>query len=269
MLQHMRVVALLAAYNEERFIGGCLAHLVAQGVESYLIDHSSTDRTVEIAESYRGRGLIGIERVPRGQPPSWREILERKEELARELDAEWFLHADPDEVRLPPRQGITLAEALAEVDHLGYNAVSFQEFTFVPWREEPDHDHPRFRETMRRYYPCLAQSPDQVKAWKRQERVDLVSTGGHHVRFPGLHLYPEPFPMRHYLFLSVEHAIRKYCLRGWDPAEVADGWHVRRAALRPEHITLLPERELRAYVADADLDASHPWTSHPLFAARS
>ena len=31
----------------------------------------------------------------------------------------------------------------------GYNAVDFLEFTFVPTREHPDHDHPRYQETMR------------------------------------------------------------------------------------------------------------------------
>ena len=264
----MRVVALLAAYNEERFIGGCLEHLAAHGVDSYVIDHSSTDRTVEIAESHCGRGLVGLERMARDGALKWRPILERKEELAATLDADWFLHADPDEIRLPPRPGVTLAEALEEVDRLGYDAVNFQEFTFVPWQEQPDHDHPRFQETMRRYYPFLARPQDQVKAWKRQgERIDLASSGGHRVQFPGLRMYPESFSMRHYLFLSAEHAVRKYCLRGWDPEEVADGWHVLRAALRPEDVTLLPEAQLRRYGSDEDLDPSEPWTRHPLFAA--
>jgi glycosyltransferase involved in cell wall biosynthesis len=39
----MRVVAILASYNERRFIDGCLEHLHGQGVESYLIDNWSTD----------------------------------------------------------------------------------------------------------------------------------------------------------------------------------------------------------------------------------
>jgi hypothetical protein len=46
----MRVVAILAAYNEERFIAGCLEHLIEQGVDAYLIDNESTDRTVDATE---------------------------------------------------------------------------------------------------------------------------------------------------------------------------------------------------------------------------
>src|SRR4029079_8936485 len=57
MLTAMRALALIAAYNEERFIGGCLEHLFSQGVEAYLCDNDSTDRTVAIAERYLGAGL--------------------------------------------------------------------------------------------------------------------------------------------------------------------------------------------------------------------
>src|SRR5947209_3395096 len=142
----MRVIALLATYNEERFVGACIEHLAGQGVDVYLIDNDSTDRTVEIAGRRLGRGVVGIERFPRAGVYSWRPLLERKAQLAAELDADWFLHVDADEIRLPPRPGMTLAEALAEVDREGYNAVNFQEFTFVPTRESPEHDHPRFQE---------------------------------------------------------------------------------------------------------------------------
>jgi glycosyltransferase involved in cell wall biosynthesis len=263
----VRAVALLASYDEERFIGPCFEHLLAQGLTVYLIDNSSTDRTVEIARAFLGRGLIGIESLPRDDLYRWRRILERKEELAVELDADWFVHADADEFRLPPAGFATLADALAAVDRAGFNAVDFQEFTFVPPREQPDHDHDRFLETMRWYYAFAPRSANQVNAWKRQpERVDLASSAGHRVDFPDLRLCPDPFPMRHYLFLSVEHAIRKYVQRRYDPSELAAGWHRARAALSPADIKLLSESDLRVYRSDELLDASDPRASHPVFA---
>lgn len=262
----MRVIAILAAYNEEQFIVGCIEHLVEQGVAVYLLDNDSTDRTVELAEPYLGRGLVAVERLPRDGVYAWNPILKRKEQLAVSLDADWFLHVDADEVRVPPKPGVTLAEAIAEVDRLGYSAVDFQEFTFVPTREHPDHDHPRFRETMRWYYPFRRRSLDQLRAWKRQdEPVDLVSSGGHVVDFPGMRIYPESFPMRHYLFLSVEHAMRKYVSRRYEPIEVAEGWHSARASLRAENVRLQPETELRVVATDGALDASDPRPRHPLF----
>src|SRR3954471_22720098 len=120
----MRVIALLATYDEERFVASCLEHLIRGGVEVFLIDNESTDGTVEIARSYLGNGLVGVEIVPRTGVYSWRPLLRRKSELAITLKADWFLHVDADEVRLPPSSGTTLAEALLDVDRQGYNAVN-------------------------------------------------------------------------------------------------------------------------------------------------
>jgi Glycosyl transferase family 2 len=267
----MKVLAILAAYNEERFIAACLEHFIEQGVDVYLIDNASTDRTVTIAERFLHRGLIGIESAPRHDVYSWKPLLERKEELASALDYDWFIHADPDEIRLAPDPGKSLLQAFSQADAAGYNAVNFTEFVFVPTRESPDHDHPNFQETMRWYYAHIPPGvPSQVKAWKRQrERVDLASAGGHRATFPGQHLCPRPFPMRHYMFLSVEHALEKWVQRRYDPAEVAAGWHRARAAVRPEHITLPRECDMREYVSDERLDASAPLPTHPFFIGAS
>jgi hypothetical protein len=61
----MRIVAILAAYNEARFIQQVIRHLASQGVETYLIDHSSTDGTLELARTLTGQGLMGWEVMPR------------------------------------------------------------------------------------------------------------------------------------------------------------------------------------------------------------
>lgn len=263
MLYRMRVLAILATYNEERFIGVCLEHLFAQGVEAYLCDNQSTDRTVAIAERYLGAGLRGIEQIPRDGIFRWREILHRKEELASELDADWFLHLDPDEIPLAPRSGQTLAEALAEADADGYNAVDFSEFTFVPTREAPDHDHPDFRRTMRWYYPFEPTPLHRVIAWKRQAQpVDLASSGGHQVGFSERRILPQRFRLLHYLFLSREHAIGKYVIKMYDPREVHDGWHGWRATITAGALRLPPQTALRTTLTEDDLDPSSPCTTH-------
>jgi hypothetical protein len=263
----VRIIALLAAYNEQRFIVGCLEHFVRHGIDAYLLDNESTDDTVDLARPFLGRGLVGIETMPRGGLYPWSRILERKAALAAELDADWFMHADPDEIRLPPLADETLADAIARADAAGFNAVNFFEYTFVPTRQAPDHDHPDYLRTMRRYYPFSPVFPNQLKAWRRQRvAVDLVSSGGHRVDFPGLKMFPTPFPMRHYLFLSVEHAVRKYVQRSWDPDELAMGWHRIRSRLRAPDIVLQDESMLRVHTVDAALDASDPLTVHPLFA---
>ena len=110
----------LATSNEERFVAGCLEHLVGQGVEVYLVDNCSTGQTVEIAERYLGRGLVDIEIFPRAEGVyNWRSILKRKEQLVATLEARRFMHVDADEIRLPPRSDRTLARASAEAEARG------------------------------------------------------------------------------------------------------------------------------------------------------
>jgi glycosyltransferase involved in cell wall biosynthesis len=256
---------MLETRNEERFIAACLENLLKQEIEVYLIDSGSTDQTIAIAERYLDRGLIRIEAIPEAGVFSLRAQLERKERLASSLDADWLMHVDADEIRLPPRSRETLKQALQQAEAQGYNAVNFLEFTFIPTQEAPEHDHPDFQETMRWYYPFLPSYPHRLNAWKRQPGpVELAWSGGHQVRFPGLRIYPTSFPMRHYLFLSIPHAIRKWANKRFDAQELEYGWHGWRGKLKPEMLKLPTQAELRTYVSDDQLDYSKPWTKHYL-----
>ena len=84
------------------------------------------------------------------------------------------------------------------------------------------------------------------------------------MRFPGLRLYPQFFKMRHYLFLSVPHALRKWhpCLFRFYETEVEKGWASMRAGLTPEKIRLPSQKELRRFTSDDELDPSNPLTRH-------
>jgi hypothetical protein len=256
----VKIVAMLQTYNEQRFIGDCLDHLAEQGISAYLVDNESTDDTVAIAERRLGKNLIGIETLARDGHFALHSQLLRKEQLAQSLDADWLIHLDADEFRVSPEQGQSLAQAIAAIDEAGYNAVNFFEFTFVPTREAPDHDHPDYLRTMRSYYPILPRFPNRLNAWKRQDGpVDLTHSGGHKVRFPGLRLAPVSLYSRHYLFLSVAYAARKFGPERYAPDEIARGWHSWRSRQTPATIELPSERDLRTYVADHLLDPSDPY----------
>lgn len=258
----MKIVALLQTFNERRFIANCIEHLNAQGASVYVVDNESTDNTVEIAERYLGRGVIGIEQLPRDGLWELRRQLERKQELAAVLDSDWLMHVDADELReaADPRQ--SLAEVFRRADEMGFNAVNFLEFAFVPTAESPDHDHPDYEQTMRRYYPLVPEYPHRLNAWKRQDgAVDLVSSDGHRVDFPGLRIWPRNLYMRHFLFLSVEHAAEKYTLSRKFPSDRREepNW---RIDLDVSRIKLPPERLLRRYVPGQPLDRTEPVEHH-------
>lgn len=259
----VKIIAMLQVYNEQRFIGDCLDHLAEQGISAYLVDNESTDETVAIAERRLGKNLIGIETLARDGRFALRAQLQRKEELAQSLDADWFIHVDADEFRVSSEPGRTLAESIAAIDSEGYNAVNFLEFTFVPTREAPDHDHPDYLITMRSYYPFLPKLPHRMNAWKRQDGpVELTYSNGHLVRFPGLRMAPRSMYSRHYMFLSVASATRKFGAERYVPEEVAGGAFAWRAQLRPAAIELPSQKDLRTYTTDDLLDPSDPHKSH-------
>lgn len=259
----MRIIGIIAAYNEEPVIRACLEHHIAQGIELYLIDNDSTDRTVAIAQEYLGRGLIGIEAFPRNGLHEWGRLLLRKQQLAASLEADWFMHLDADEMRLAPDQSQTLVEAIEVVDEAGYNAINFLEFTFVPTLEKPDHMHANFQQTMRWYYHCLPRSLRQVKCWKKQPQpVDLVTNSGHVVLFPRQFIYPFPFRFRHYQFLSVEHAIHKYAHRRHPVEALMRGMHGWREQLNPASIRLPAQAQLHELGDDGWLNIAHPRARH-------
>lgn len=261
----MRVVAMLQTYNERRLIAACIEHLREQGVDTYIIDNESTDDTVAIAERYLGDGVIGIETLPRHGCFSLRAQCERQEELAHDLDADWFIHHDADEFRSSPRPRQSLVAAIRELDEAGFTAARFNECVFVPTVEHPDHDHPEFQLTMRRYYAFEPNPMHRWNAWKKQDGpVELAWSAGHEIRFPELKLAPVTLGMRHYLFLSVPHAVEKFVERRFDESEVANGSFGWRSTIRADDIVLPHDADLRFFTADHLLDVSSPRTRHLL-----
>jgi hypothetical protein len=86
-----------------------------------------------------------------------RAVLRAKEKLAREINADWFIHHDADEIREAPAPYKTLREAICAVDREGYNAINFDEFVFVPTSDNDSFEGTDYPKTMRYYYffePC-------------------------------------------------------------------------------------------------------------------
>ncbi len=247
------VVAIIAAFNEEDIIGEVLGDLVTQGVNPYLIDNGSTDGTVERASGFLGHGLLNIERFPNDRF-ALSEILARKEVLAEELQADWFINHDADEFRESPWRHLNLRDAVRTVDRAGYNAIDFELLNF--W---PTNNASRRTSDVRRafeYYEFGAPWDKlQIRCWKKLNvRVDLVSNAGHDVSFPGRRVFPLRFLLRHYPIRSQEHGERKIFRERrprFDPAERAGGWHVQYNGIEPGHSFLRDPKTLTPYDPDA------------------
>jgi glycosyltransferase involved in cell wall biosynthesis len=264
----MRVLALMTVRNEELVLERALAHLETQGVEVCLIDNGSSDRTVDIARAFRDRCVVRLEHLAFQGRFELARVLQNEERLAREIEADWYLHHDADEIREAPVGMGTLAEAFARVAAEGYNAIDFDEFVFVPTSLDQRFEGRDFVAEMSDYYYFCPAPLRRVNAWRRRRwgKVDLTTSGGHSVRFRRRTVYPQPFILRHYMALSMEYARRKFGERRFDPTEVAErGWHLARASFDSAEMRFPPASALRRVDPAGAWDRSAPLSTHPLF----
>jgi len=262
----MRIIALMTVRNEEKYLERCIQHLVSQGVEICLIDNGSTDRTREIANAYLGKGVVRIEEIPFNGQFELEKILKNEERLAAEINADWFMHHDADEIRETPAGHRNLAEAIADADRQGYNAINFEEFVFVPTGENEDYESVDYVAAMKYYYFFEPAPLRRVNLWKNAgQTIDLVSSGGHSVKFAGRKVYPLPFVMRHYILLSRAHAERKFGVRIYPQQELARRWHLDRARHGKLGIRFPDRQEMKYFISSDRMDRSEPKLTHLIF----
>jgi glycosyltransferase involved in cell wall biosynthesis len=130
------VSIIIPARNEESNLGNCLKSLTSQaGVtfEIIVVDDSSTDRTREIAQSFRGVRVIPSEPMP----PGWTGKNNAVIAGAKKAGAPWLLFTDADTIHQPGSLARALAEAEREkADLLSYSpeqiVVTFSERAVMP-----------------------------------------------------------------------------------------------------------------------------------------
>jgi len=239
-----RVVAIMRAYNEADILEQSVRHAAAQGLEVYIIDNWSSDGTYEIAESLRGQGVIGLERYPPDGPPQLynaKRLLQRVEALSLTLAADWTIHNDLDEFRESPWPDVTVRDALYHADRCGYNSVNHTVINLYAiddsFRPGDDLAAHFVRYHLRQKHGFQL----RINAWQQAgQRVDLASTGGHHVLFPGQRIYPYRFFVRHYPLRQPEQARRKVGDRQRRVPRLARmlGWHHTYDSYDPDDAAL-------------------------------
>jgi glycosyltransferase involved in cell wall biosynthesis len=252
-----RIVAIICAYNEADVIEHTLHYLTEQGIRAILIDNWSTDGTDLRAQAFLDKGLLRIERFPAVGPSGTfdlHNLLSRVEELATEVEADWVIHHDADEIRESPWGDLTLREGLYQVEREGYNCVNHTCIVFppTPQSEERGAVVPgvfQYFEFGKRPGHFL-----QNKAWKKQPgRVKLADSGGHDVSFPGRTVYPLRFLLKHYPIRSREHGLRKVLnerLERINPRERQErGWHTQYDSFRESRKFLRDLPQLNFYDA--------------------
>ncbi|HWG73759.1 MAG TPA: glycosyltransferase family 2 protein [Acidimicrobiales bacterium] len=227
-----RAVAIIVAYNEQDVIAESIAHLIKQGVDVYLMDNWSTDETVAVALHAAGSHLAGWERFPRcarSKTFDYSAVLLRVQDLATELDADWIICNDADELRVPPWDSVSLRDGLFHAQQTGFTAVNYSTLNFTLTEDVPS----GAQDLESRFFwfdPQRVPDLSQLNTWRQpsSQRVDLESTGHHRVGFPGRRIFPFNFLLKHYPIRSVEHGMRKINtdrLPRYRTDERLRGWH--------------------------------------------
>jgi Glycosyl transferase family 2 len=231
-----RVVAIVPTYNEADIIEHTLRYLLQDGTGVYVLDNWSTDGTFELAAAF-GKQLVGLERFPPGGPSTTydlRRILRRVEQIAATLDADWVILHDADERRRGPWPSVGLRQALYMVERRGFTCVDHITLTFWPTVGAPVYHGTTDVEDALTSFE-FSDHPGhfhQRRAWKQTpgQQVDLASTAGHDVQFPGRRVCPYRFLLKHYPIRSQVHGERKVLAERrprWNAAERAFGWHAQ------------------------------------------
>lgn len=226
----MRVVALLSCYTGDvEMLPWCLQWLEKEGVEFYFIDNWSEDGCWEMLDKSKFPGLIGKERYPIDGPTDlapWQGLLRRKERMAEQIEADWFVNTDIDEVREGPWLDVGLIDSIARVDKDGFNRINHLWLEFRPDRDVPDDKNPH-DEILRYYVPGTFHCQDPVggtsgkfilessqrKIWKNLKRPVRFYPDGHTVNFEGALDYPLLFVLRHYPYRTKKQFLRKMKIR--------------------------------------------------------
>lgn len=256
----LRIVSIISAHNEGDIIYHVVGDLVHQGIEVYLLDHCSTDNTVTEASRWLGNGLIRIESFPDEAGYAernrdmyiWSDILKRKEELASQLGADWYIHHDADEFRESPLPWMSLRSGIMMADLLGFNAIDFALLNFRPI----DNNFIK-GDDVRKHLDYFewgeAFNSLQIKAWKNTGRpVNLITHAGHSVLFPGRLIFPLKFILRHYPIRSQQHGLQKVLKQRktrFLQEERDKGWHLHYDEVQENTNFLYDVAQLQHYHA--------------------
>jgi glycosyltransferase involved in cell wall biosynthesis len=237
-----RVVAFMAAYNEEDIIVRSIRKWTEQGVRVHVLENWSTDSTYELAKGLESQLPVTVERFPREGPAQffeWGAMLERFEALSAEIEADWFVRRGADEILTPPWPGMSYRDGLYLVDRAGFNLVDHTVINFNPVDDgfEAGMDHEAYFRHFE--FDKLPHNSRQQKAWKNCGRpIQMAAGAGHDLPFEGQRLYPFKFLLKHYPVRSQRHGERKVFRERkarWNPVERARGWHRQYDSVRNGH----------------------------------
>jgi glycosyltransferase involved in cell wall biosynthesis len=207
MRSTMRIVGMMAAYNDADVIKQVVEHTLGQGIELVILDDGSYDGSFEMCSEFLGKGVLSAERRQSSRR-EWEQILQELYDKALAQSPDWVLRVDDDEFLESPYPNLSLKEAIELEAGKGYNLIQFNNFEFWP-TEKDDSSVKDVRKRMK-YYTF---SDDlRYRCWNALPGVRIAHGGGLYPGFPAgteARISPMKFVLRHYRIRSYDQGLRK------------------------------------------------------------
>ncbi|MBR2046591.1 MAG: glycosyltransferase family 2 protein [Agathobacter sp.] len=228
--EQFKALAILHFYNEADILEKTIEYLLGQDVDVYLLDNWSDDGSYEIASNYKEKypDKIFLEHFPQEGKTGEFELykqMEVTEKISKELDYNWYIHYDADEIRVSPWENVNFRQALYWIDRLGYNCV---ENTVIDFKlTELNQENIFMKDTYFEFRHKYAWF-NHLKTWKKTDDIDLKSTAGHTLKIRNPKVFSLKFLNKHYpLRTQVQAEIKIFKERIPRFAKEKDtyGWH--------------------------------------------
>lgn len=253
------ITAILCVRNEERYLRTTLSHLTRNGVRLVVIDNESVDSTLQILDDFASH-IVGRHMLRWCGHFDLTAVIERVRPIVDEITSGWIVWQDADEILESHDPSESLRKAIERIDATGANVINFDEFVFLPlgMDVQPGQD---YRSLIRHYYFHAPAPLRLMRAWRAGHGL-AQADGGHHVVGEGLRVHGRNLVLRHYPFLSPEHARTKYVQRNFASRDVAKGWHAKRMDVLPADMEFPASERLARWSPGEPLDTSNPWPNH-------
>jgi len=256
------ITAVIAIRNEAKYLPVTLKNLIDCNINIVILDHESTDCSDEILQCLQA-GNVKKVRIPYRGYFSLTDQIKAKCEIIETLETDWVIHQDADEVLESPEPGESLRDGIERIANEGCNAINFNEFVFIPTKSNPSYEGQDFYKSMLDYYFFENKPLRLMRAWKKSKDIQL-SDGGHKLTSKNSLVFPgKNFNLRHYIVLSMDHAIQKYSQRTFSPEDLEKGWHSKRLKM-PKEPSLPDENFLNRLPSSnsKEFTTANPWKIH-------
>jgi hypothetical protein len=234
----LSICAVIAVRNEVDYLDTLLPILANQHIDVAILDNDSGEKSQKLYARYAGTPIISVNHLRFNGVFSLEEQLVAKRKIYNKLKHDWVIHHDADEIMEHRQPGKDLRTAIEEAHDQQYNVLNFDEFVFLPEAGRPVENY--YTELLNYYF--FEPRPLRLnRAWRRDMHFDNTQNGGHRLAGENIRIAPTNHPLRHYVVLSNQHALKKYLSRRFSQAEINKGKHGNRLNFTVENLAI-PEQ---------------------------